>query len=596
VPPEQRRLAAIMSADVVGYSRLMGRDESGTVARLRALRKEHFEPVLARHKGRVVKLTGDGALVEFASAVEALAAAIEFQQATARANDGQTADDALVFRIGLHLGDVIVDGDDLYGDGVNIAARLEGEAPAGGIVVSGDVHNAVAGRLKAAFVDLGDRTLKNIDRPVRSMRVTWVAADWPAVSDTPAPAMPSGFNLALPDKPSVAVLPFDNMSGDPEQAYFADGLAEDLITGLSRVSWLFVIARNSSFAFRGEKFDVRSIGERLGVRYLVQGSVRRAGQRLRLTAQLIEAATGNHLWAERYDGSLEDVFDFQDRLVVSLVSAIEPKLRATEVARARRKRPDSLDAFDLLLQALPKWATISAQGLAEAIELLDRAVSLSPEYARALAEAAICRVMRPLFGYSADGDKDLREAVDLSRRALEADPMDSDVLRVAGLVAALLRRDYQAGWDLVDRALAIDPNSAIAWFTRGTISAWAGETEMATTEFQKAMRLSPHDPQRGGLFNHGMANALALGGRPQEALPWARRVVQDLPDFSLGHRTLVASLWLSGRHTEAREAARRHIDMFPGYSVRRSQELSPLRRSFATDRYFDALRAAGLPE
>lgn len=396
--------------------------------------------------------------------------------------------------------------------------------------------------------------------------------------------------------PSIAVLPFENMSGDPEQAYLADGMAEDLITSLSRVSWLFVIARNSSFAFRGKMVDVRSIGERLGVRYLVEGSVRRAGQRLRLTVQLIEAANGNHLWADRYDGSLESVFDFQDRIVASLVGAIEPKLRATEIARARRKRPDSLDAFDLFLQALPKVAAMSAQSLAEAIELLDRAIGLSPDYAQALAYAAMSRVVRPVIGCSPDEGRDFREAAELSRRALDSDPMDPIALSLAAFIAGQLHRDYQTGWDLTDRSLAINPNDAVSWARRGWISAWAGESEAAVSEFEKAMRLSPLDAQWGSAFKHGMASALYWGGRPEEALPWARRAVQERPDWSIAHRSLIAALWLSGRRTEARDAARKYVEKFPGLSVRHAREISPVRGTPGHERYFDALREAGLPE
>jgi adenylate cyclase len=398
------------------------------------------------------------------------------------------------------------------------------------------------------------------------------------------------------DGPSIAVLPFENMSGDPEQAYFADGLAEDLITGLSRVSWLFVIARNSSFVFRGEKLDARSIGERLGVRYLVEGSVRRAGQRLRLTVQLIEAAAGNHIWADTYDGSLEDVFDFQDRIVTSLVGAIEPKLRATEIARARRKRPDSLDAFDLYLQALPKAAAMSAQSLAEAIELLDRAIGLSPGYVRALAYAAHCRAMRPILACSPDAERDLREADELSRRALEIDPADPIALNVIAHIPVVLRHDYQAGGDLIDRSLAVNPNDAFSWNRRGWISAWAGEVESAMPAFEKAMRLSPLDPQWGGTAKFGMASALCWDGRPEEALPWVRRALQDRPDHAGVHRLLVAVLWLCGRHGEAREAARRYVDMVPGFSLRDARKVSPLRGTPGHERYYDALREAGLPE
>ena len=402
--------------------------------------------------------------------------------------------------------------------------------------------------------------------------------------------------FSLPNQASVAVLPFDNISGHPDQAYFADGLAEDLITGLSRVSWLFVVARNSSFSFRGKQLDARTIGERLGVRYLVEGSVRRAGQRLRLTAQLIEAATGNHLWAERYDGSLEEVFDFQDRIIISLVGTLEPKLRGAEIAHSRRKQPGSLDAYDLFLQALPKLTTHAAPGLAEAIELLDRAIDLSPDYAQALAYAAMCRALRPVLGCSPDTDKDFREATELCRRALLSDPANPDALRAMGNTIVLAQRDYQAGWVLVDQALAVDPNSARTWNTRGWISAWAGETEMAVGEFEKAMRLSPFDPQWGSTFQHGIAFALCTSGRPEEALPWARKSVRGNPDSSGHQRPLIAALWLSGRHAEAREAARRYVEKFPGFSIHQWLETSPYRRTPGQQQFFDALRAAGLPE
>ena len=345
-----RRLAAILAADVVGYSRLMGRDENGTLARLKAHRTERLEPVLARHGGRLVKLTGDGALVEFPSAVDALSAAIEFQQVMAEANEGQPAETAIIFRIGLHLGDLIVDGDDLYGDGVNVAARLEAEAPPGSIVISGDVHNAVAGRLKATFADLGELTLKNIERPVRAFRVQ--VDGIPAVLSATAPSHATEAPLALPDKPSIAVLPFQNMSGDPEQEYFADGIVEDIISALSRFKSLFVIARNSTFAYKGKSLDIRQVGRELGVRYVLEGSVRKAGGRVRITGQLIDSATGAHLWADRFEGSLDDIFELQDQVTASVVGAIAPKLDEAEIERARRKPVENLDAYDLFLRGL----------------------------------------------------------------------------------------------------------------------------------------------------------------------------------------------------------------------------------------------------
>jgi TolB-like protein/class 3 adenylate cyclase len=590
---EQRKLAAIVCADVIGFSRLIGQDEAGTLSRLKSLRVELIDPTIAEHGGRIVKTTGDGLLLEFGSVVDAVRCAVAVQQEMAHRGIALPEDRRIAFRIGVHMGDIVIDGDDILGHGVNVAARLEGLAEPGGVCVSGRVQEDLAGKLDLELQDGGEHSLKNIARPVRVWR--WSPARTASVASATLLGPADGV-LPLPDKPSLAVLPFDNLSGDPEQTYFADGLAEDLITGLSRVSWLFVIARNSSFTFRGEKLDVRSIGERLGVRYVVEGSVRRAGQRLRLTVQLIEAASGNHLWADRYDGLLEDVFDFQDRIVASLVGTIEPKLRVTEIARARRKRPESLDAFDLYLQALPKVATFSVQGIGEAIKLLDESIGLSPNYAQALAYAALARALRPIQNYSPDDARDFREASELLRRAFDADSMDPVALSVAGFLAAMLRRDYQAGWDLIDRALAINPNDALSWSIRGWINAWAGETEIAVAEFEKAMRLSPLDPQWGTTFKQGMAIALCWAGRSEEALPWVRSALQERPDWSVASTLLIAALWLTGRHTEAREAARRHIEKFPRSSVRHAIETSPVRHTPGQERYFDALREAGLPD
>src|SRR5262245_38039578 len=386
---EQRKLAAIVAADVVGYSRLMGRDESGTLARLRKNRSERLDPVLAKYGGRLVKLTGDGALVEFASAVDALSAAIEFQQAMAEANGEHPADIALMFRIGLHLGDLIVEGDDLYGDGVNIAARLEAEAPPGGIIVSRAVREAVDGRLNAKLHALGELLLKNIERPVRAVRVEWNAADW-QVAVTPAShAGPDGPPLTLPDKPSIAVLPFQNMSGDAEQEYFADGMVEEIITALSHIRWLFVIARNSSFTYKGQAVDVKQVGRELGVRYVLEGSVRKASGRVRITAQLIDAQTGTHLWADRFDGALEDVFDLQDKVASSVAGVIEPALQAAETARSADRPTKDLTAYDLYLRAYAMVLS-SATQIPDALRLMEQAIARDPRYGPALAWAAYC--------------------------------------------------------------------------------------------------------------------------------------------------------------------------------------------------------------
>src|SRR5262245_9897444 len=456
---EQRRLAAIMAVDVVGYSRLMGRDESGTLARLREHRKQHFEPVLARHAGRLVKLTGDGALVEFASAVDALGAAIEFQQAMAEANADQPADTALVFRLSLHLGDLIVDGDDLYGDGVNIAARLEAEAPAGGIVISRTVHEAVTGRVKATFDDLGNLVLKNIERPVQAFSVKWEPSDWKVLVTSEATVAPAPTALPLPDKPSIAVLPFHNMSGDPEQEYFADGMVEEIITALSRFKSLFVIARNLSFTFKGRAVDIKQVGRSLGVRYVLEGSVRKASGKVRITGQLIDAVTGAHLWADRFERDLTDVFALQDDVTASVVSAIQPKLLQTEIAIAARRRPENLTAYDFYLRAMPQSYLTTREGVAEAMRLAHRALELDPRFGLVASLAGACHMQNLLWGYAIDPQFDRKEANRLFRLALSIDDSDPETLAWSSLTSAFMVADSESEIEMADRAVALNPNS-----------------------------------------------------------------------------------------------------------------------------------------
>jgi adenylate cyclase len=431
-----RRLAAILAVDVVGYSRLMGRDESGTLAQLKAHRAERLEPTLARHGGRLVKPTGDGALVEFASAVDAVGAAIEFQQAMAEANRDRLEDTAIVFRIGLHLGDLLVEGDDLYGDGVNVAARLEGEAPPGGILISGNVHEAVIGRLKATFDDLGSLSLKNIERHVHAFRVTWNAADWTVVAqatDTPSigtAPRPADVPLALPDKPSIAVLPFANMSGDPEQEYFTDGITEDIITELSRFRSLFVIARNSSFSYKGNSPDVRQVGRDLGVRYVLEGSIRKASNRVRVTGQLIDTLTGSHIWAERYDRVLEDIFAVQEELTQSIVRAIAPQIEAAEQEKLRRQRPGNLGAYEIAVRAGAKaWEAFSKadRELRElAIADARAALDIDARSSIALNALALAQWQHIVQGTAGDPDAIWREGLEAADRAIEADRSDSN--------------------------------------------------------------------------------------------------------------------------------------------------------------------------
>jgi adenylate cyclase len=481
---QTRRLAAILAADMAGYSRLMGADEEGTLERLKALRRELLDPKIAEHHGRIVKTTGDGVLVEFASVVDAVRCAVEVQQAMAERNTGVAADNRIELRIGINLGDVIVEGDDLYGDGVNIAARVEALADAGGVLVSNTVHDQVRDRLPFVFEDLGEQQVKNIARPVRVYRVRDAAAKSPSAAAQPA--------LPLPDKPSIAVLPFANMSGDPDQEYFADGMVEEIITALSRIRWLFVIARNSSFTYKGLAVDVKQVGRELGVRYVLEGSVRKAGGRVRITAQLIDALSGAHLWADRFDGSLEDVFELQDRVAISVAGVIEPTLRQAEIERARRKRPDSLDAYDLYLRALPFAYTSMPEDADKALGFLEQAIKLEPDFAVAHAIIAWCQEQRYLRGGL---DEDAKAtALRHARLAIAAGGDDATALAIAGLVIGFLEpREYEIAGSAFDRALALSNSSALALGFSAVTRAWHGESAIAIEQAEQALRLSPFD-------------------------------------------------------------------------------------------------------
>jgi TolB-like protein/class 3 adenylate cyclase/Tfp pilus assembly protein PilF len=607
VARDQRKLAAILAADVVGYSRLMGRDESGTLARLRAHRKQRLEPILARYGGRLVKLTGDGALMEFASAVDALSAAIEFQQATEDANRNQPADAAIAFRMGLHIGDLIVDGDDLYGDGVNVAARLEAAAPTGGILVSRTVHEAVAGRLKTTFEDLGELSLKNIDRPVRGYRVAWDAADWPTAADapskavsgpapTPASALASAPPaLAQPDKPSIAVLPFQNMSGDAEQEYFADGMVEDVITALSRTKALFVIARNSSFAYKGKSPDIRQVGRELGVRYVLEGSVRRAGNRLRIAGQLIDATTGGHIWADRIDGGLEDIFELQDAVTSQVVGAILPALEEAEIARAKRK-VGSLEAYDYYLRGLASHYRFTRESTAEALTLFQQAVELDPEFALAYANQARCYVARRSMAWD-DRAHDLVEAERVSRLALSLDRSDARVLAFAGHTLRFVVGCPEEGLALLDQAVRLDPNFAIGWGWRGAARNAFGLPELAIKDLERALRLSPLDisiflPQGQMAISHFLCD------RYDEACSWAVTSLQLRPNHLTALVALMASHAMAGRLDAARRASATYLQLNPAARISnvRDRLASLFQRDEIVAKFERGLRLAGLPE
>ena len=430
----ERRLSAILSADVVGFSRLMGFDEAGTLTSLKAHRRELVDSKIAEHHGRIVKVTGDGMLVEFPSVVNAVACSAEIQRAMPGRNENVPQDRRIEFRVGINLGDVIVDGDDIFGDGVNVAARLEGIAPPGGITISASVRDHVGERLGLAFEDMGERELKNIDRPIRVFQVL--------LDDTQmAPDRLSLDALALPSKPSIAVLPFANMSGDPEQDYFADGLVEDLITSLSKVAGLFVIAKNSTFAYKGKNVDIRQVAKELGVRYVLEGSVRKAANRLRITGQLIEAASATHVWADKFEGAVEDIFDLQDRLTENIVGAIEPSLRRAEIDRARRKRPGSLNAYDLYLRAMPHVHANTPADTDEALRLLNEALRLDPNYATAHGYAAWGHEQR--FFRGGFHPEDRAAALEHADIALSIGANDAQALSIAAFVHANITRDYE---------------------------------------------------------------------------------------------------------------------------------------------------------
>ena len=465
----ERRLAAILAADVAGYSRLIGADEGGTLARLRALRRELLDPKIAECRGRLVKTTGDGLLIEFGSVVDALRCAVEVQREMTGRNTGVPPDSRIEFRIGINVGDIVVEDGDIFGDGVNVAARLEALAEPGGICVAARVQEDAAGKLDLAFEDIGEQQLKNIARPVRAYRVI-ASAGSASVRADPI--------LALPDKPSIAVLPFANMSGDPEQEYFADGMVEEIITALSRIRWLFVIARNSTFTYKGQAIDVKRVGRELGVRYVLEGSVRKAGGRVRITAQLIEAETGAHLWADRFDGSLDDVFELQDQVAKSVAGVIEPALQAAETARSANRPTVDLTAYDLYLRA-DAMILPSATQIPEALRLLEQAIEHDPNYGPALGLAARCCLRLVADGRSGNPEADSRKGIDFGRRALRVASDDPGALTDAAAVLAYFGEDIGAMIMLIDRALALNPSFARGWYSSGVLRRWAGQPEVA---------------------------------------------------------------------------------------------------------------------
>jgi len=577
----ERRLSAIFAGDIAGYSRLMSADEEGTLARVNAHRREFLEPKIAEHRGRIVKRTGDGVLIEFASVVDAVRCAMVMQRGMSERNGPLPLDKRIELRIGIHVGDIIIEEGDIFGDGVNIAARLEAIAEPGGICISDDTYRQVRGKLDATFEDGGEQQLKNISHPVRVYRI-------PPDRMAAAPAP----RLALPEKPSIAVLPFQNMSGDPEQEYFADGMVEDILTGLSRIKWLFVIARNSRFAYKGKSPDIRQVGHELGVRYVLEGSVRKAGSRVRITGQLLEAETGRHIWADRYDGDLTDIFALQDEITLNVIGAIEPSLQAAEIERVKRKRPENLDAYDLLLRALPHVYAAMPDEATKALPLLERAVALEPAYALAHGFAAWAHEI--LFVRGGAREENRGAAIRHAHAAIMHGRGDAMALTLGGFVVAMVEHDRAAAFEALETALKISPSYAFTYHLGSIPFAVAGEGERAIEWGERALRLSPLDPS-----SYVPGCAIALGHfqqrRYEEAANAARRAIQANPKFSFSHVLLTAPLAKLGRIDEARAAAARALALQPGFTTRGWCGAVGISEALAAS-LSDALRSAGIPD
>ena len=580
----ERRLAAILAADIAGYSRLMGIDEEGTLRDLLAHRRALIDPKITEHRGRMVKTTGDGALVEFASVVDAVRCAVDIQRGMIERNADVAQERRIEFRIGINVGDVIIEGSDIYGDGVNVAARLEALAAPGGICVSRVVHDQVEDKLSFVFQDLGDHAVKNIARPVRVFRVN--------EKDEAAPTATSPASAAgLTDRPSLAVLPFQNMSNDPEQEYFVDGIVEDIITGLSRIKWLLVVARNSTFVYKGRAVDVKQVGRELGVRYVLEGSLRKAGDRVRVTGQLIEAATGTHVWAERYDRTLGDIFALQDEITLNVVGAIEPSLRHVEIERARRKRPDSLDAYDLYLRALP-FAQVSMPGDADkALPLLRQALALQPDYAAAHALAAWCHEIRYLRGGLKEEDK--TAGLHHARAAIEAGADDALTLVTAGFCIGLIAHDYETAISVIDRGLALTAASPLGLSFGAIIRGHAGDAARAIDYGERALRISPADFMIYMPYT-SLVLAYYITGNFSEAALAGSRAAQANPRFSYPQVVQTAALVQLGRLDDARAVARRVVELEPHFTVAEFVR-AHTGRADIWEPIGAALRHAGLP-
>ena len=583
----ERRLAAILAADVVGYSRQMGADEAGTLAALKRHRETIFNPAVAAHNGRIVKLIGDGAIVEFGSVVDAVNCALSVQRSGVSVSGAAARQPTIVLRIGINLGDVIIENDDVYGEGVNIAARLEPLAEPGGICVSSIVHESIGNRIDVRFQDGGDISVKNIDRPLRVWKWHPAATTLSAAHSNTAKPEPNSATA------SIAILPFANMSGDPEQEYFSDGITEDIITDLSKIAGLTVIARNSSFTYKGRSVDVRTIGRELGVRSVLEGSIRRAGQRVRITAQLVDAATGGHLWAERYDRDLTDIFEVQDDVTHRIVDALKITLSPAEKARLADVKASDVAAYDCVLRGrefmLGKDKT--RETFEQAIKFFKKAVELDPNYSQAYA----CLGFGHMFNYqnrwSDDPDSSLPIAKQYARQAIEQDP-NEPLARCVSALAASYERDLDLAKSEIDIAISLNPNLALAHNLRGTIRSFSGQPLEAIPEIELAMRLDPAlSPQ--SLHFLGLANLLA--GKYETAAALLRQRIILVPGTDFTRAVLASALGHLGDVDEARRVWHELKEINPKYSFREHFSRQPFRQE-DVERIAMGLTKAGLQD
>jgi adenylate cyclase len=581
----QRRLAAILAADVEGYSRLMRADELGTMRTLTSHRTI-MDRMITEHGGRIANTAGDSVLAEFPSVVDAVECSVAVQKALADTNSALADDRRVQFRIGVHVGDVMVRDGDLFGDGVNVAARMQTLAEAGGVTVSGEAHDYVRKSLLLPFRDLGQQAVKNIAEPMRAFALK-VQGSTPKIEQAPV--------LTLPDKPSIAVLPFTKLSDDRETDYFADGVVEDIITALSHVPRLFVVARNSTFTYKGRAVDVRTVGQELGVRYVLEGSVRRSGRRLRLTGQLIDAHDGTHLWAERFDGRVEDIFDLQDDLTTRVVGAIAPRLEAAEIERSRRNRPESLDAYDLYLRALFAVRKMTREDSDEALALLDRALKIDPNYAVAAGLGAWACTLRVAQNWPVDREVEKARGVELGRIAVIEAQNDAEALAAGGYALAFLGDELHEGMRAIERAISLNPNSAMALSHAGWVYDYLGQPREAIGALERSIRLSPRD---AALFRAQAALAYAhlLLREFDEAITWGRKAVEGHPNYTVAYRALASALAHAGRLGEAQAVVARLLVLVPDLSLTTLPEVTVFRRSGGLDMIIEGLRKAGVPE